>query len=302
MKIMRLKLREISAPILFTFTSLAIAACDDRSRQTAPIPRDPLEQDSTKLPEPPATQPGQDTVTLPNMPVELYGRFRMQWAPTDYREVFYEAKGLPVRIIQENQYVQGSDITRKTTYDFVYDAQARLIQLKLDNGAYVKYYYEGSKLIETREHAKDNLLLITSTYAYAGDKITQIYRVNSFKKVETQFRLLYDQRGNLIEYREYAKNKNNGLFDTYSSTKYSGYDNKRNVENLWMVYPFLPGYSFASNNAGVIRFYFFDGNVEKEVRGRKTITYEYLENGYPSRKAERGSSGSLETTYSYKGL
>ena len=299
MKMIGIKPSKICSPLLLSLSLLA-AACEDKTPETEPGTRNPVENDSTKVPKPPVNQPGQDS--LPTMPVELYGRIRMQWAPTDYREAFYDAKGLPVRIIQENQYVQGSDETRKISYDFFYNAQENLTELKLDNGAYVTYHYQGKKVIETKEYAKDHRLIVASTYAYAGDKITQIRRVNSYKNLETQLRMFYDERGNLTEYREYAQNKDTGQFETYSSTRFSEYDNKRNVENLWMVYPFLPGYIFAGNNAGSVRFYFFDGNAEKEVPGRKTVSYEYLKNGYPARKLERGAKGSLESTYSYKGL
>ncbi|WP_035333690.1 hypothetical protein [Dyadobacter crusticola] len=89
------------------------------------------------------------------------------------------------------------------------------------------------------------------------------------------------------------------FFDTYSGMKLANYDNKRNVENLWTIYPFLQGYQFSKNNPGSIRFYRFDGNVEKEVPGRKTIRYEYLANGCPARRTEQSDNGSLLTTYNY---
>ncbi|WP_031529282.1 hypothetical protein [Dyadobacter crusticola] len=53
----------------------------------------------------------------------------------------------------------------------------------------------------------NGILLITRTYSYAGDRITQIHQTNNRKKLEMQFRFYYNQNGNLTEKREYVKNQ-----------------------------------------------------------------------------------------------
>jgi hypothetical protein len=115
-----------------------------------------------------------DDLPAPNKPVELYRRLKMQWAPTDYREIFFDAQGQPVRMVTEAQYIQGSEVTKKIVYEFLNGEDGKVKRLTLDNGSYVNYTYEGDRLKTTEEYTRNNLLLTTSNYHYTGDKLSRV--------------------------------------------------------------------------------------------------------------------------------
>jgi len=245
-----------------------------------------------------------DVVRLPDdAQIEVFGKVRMQWAPTDFREIVYDAAKNPVRVRQENLFVENSDITRKVQYDFLYDENQHLKQIRTDK-FYINYSLEGDHVKETKEYALDETLIRTRTYFYNGNKLSKLVQTDSPANYETQFHFFYDENSNLKEMREYQKNNQTGYFDKYNAVRYSAYDDKKNVENLWMIYPYLPNVSFSNNNFGQISFYHFDGKSVTETSARKFFSYQYDKNGYPVSRKETGSNGgiSLTAAYTYSGI
>jgi hypothetical protein len=103
----------------------------------------------------------------------------------------------------------------------------------------------------------------------------------------------------MTEQREYHANETTGTFDSYSATRYEKFDNKLNVENLWVNYPFIPGLVFWRNNYTAMSSYYFDGKQETETSAPSTFQYEYLENGYPAYRHKKTGTYNLSTTYNY---
>jgi hypothetical protein len=232
MKVFRFQIQKIIYALFLAISMLQLSGCKDR------LPTDPSDRDD---------------LPAPNKPVESYRRLKMQWAPTDYRDVFYDAQGRPVRLVTEALYIQDSNVTKKIIYDFLYGEDGKLAKLALDHGSYVVYTYEGNKLKTTQEYAKSNQLLTTNTYHYTGDKLSRVLIVSQHDNTKIQLQYFYDDRGNLNEEREYYANETTGEFDKYSATRYEKFDNKLNVENLWFKYPFVPGLIVWHNNYGSVK-------------------------------------------------
>lgn len=290
------------------FALIQLAACNNHE---LPGPVDDLEKgdsvsipvpgDSLEVPADSLSVPG-DTVNIPEVPIEVYGRIRMQWAPTDYREIYFDGDKSPVKTIQENLYVQNSDITRKTEVSFFYNENKQLKQTRSSNGTYVNYTYENNQVKKTEEFASDGFLIKTRHYEFDGNKLLKVLETNHYNLKEAEVRYFYGAFGNLTEVRDYIKNSETQAFDRYNAVRYSNYDARKNSENLWTVYPYLPTVQFAVNNFREVSFFYFDGKVEKEVSQRKHFSYQYNPEGYPTQRTETGSGYTLTAAYSYTGI
>lgn len=309
---LRMKQFQVKTPSLHFATLLSIFLIQLTACKKEATLIDPVEnKDTISIPVPTDSIPAPvDTLASPNDslpgpidPIELYGKMRMQWAPTDYREIFYDADKYPIRTVQENLYVQNSNITRKVQVDFTYNSARQLIQTRSSNGTYVNYTYEGNQVKTTEEFASDGFLLKIRTYHFEGNKLLKVTESNHYSRKDSEIRYYYGTWGNLTEVRTYAKNPETKAFDSYNAVRYLNYDYQKNSENLWTVYPYLPNVQFAQNNFQEVAFFYFDGKVEKEVSTRKKYTYQYTSEGYPARRIETGASGlTLTADYSYTGL
>jgi hypothetical protein len=294
-------------PFLLILFVLQLSACNDNSLPkpadsytqidtlVTPIPVDSLEQPNDADPTPPI-----DSTTID--PIQVFGRFRMQWAPTDYRDIYYDAAQSPIRTIRENLYVQNTDITRKEEITFLYNENKQLTQTRSSNGTYVNYFYKGNQVQKTEEFASDGFLLATRNYHFEGNKLLKVLEINHYGKGETETRYYYGTWGNLTEARTYAKNPETQAFDTYTAVHYSKYDTQKNRENLWMIYPYLPSTEFSQNNFGEVSFFAFDGKELTEVSQRKLFSYAYNQEGYPTQRVQIGNGFTLTANYSYTGL
>ncbi|GAA4402659.1 hypothetical protein GCM10023187_17960 [Nibrella viscosa] len=178
--------------------------------------------------------------------------------------------------------------------------------MTLDKGYYNKYYYEGGQLKRSEEYDSRNRLALSHTYAYNAQQqlselITQVLDPLEEGSTEIKRSYTYDNWGNVTEEKMSVKQPGKEVYTLASITRYEGYDQQKSAENLTEFYPYLPQIKMNVNNPGKRIALDPDGNT---IRSTQTYTYQYNEQGYPSRKTVQTQSGatvtSITATYQYE--
>ncbi|MDO1444936.1 hypothetical protein Q0590_01670 [Rhodocytophaga aerolata] len=215
---------------------------------------------------------------------------KITWRATDFQQYTYLPDGKIASYISQWLYMN-NDVQeiKRTTANFTYDAAGYLDKIVFDSGFFNKYYYEGTVLKKMEEYDNSNRLRLTHTYIYNSngrltESLSQVHdlfegEANQFKHVYA-----YDARGNLTEQKLFNKLPNQTTFTLSSITRYEGYDDKKSVDNLAIVFPYLPGITFYVNNPGKQTTLAADGTTISFVN---SSTYSYNEKGYPAQKTVR---------------
>ncbi|GAA4408241.1 hypothetical protein GCM10023187_29830 [Nibrella viscosa] len=226
---------------------------------------------------------------------------KLSYSANDYHEVAYNADGAISRYHNQYLYNPADGYIQKFTSDFQYDANKRLVRLNRNHGSYVKYFYEGDKVVKTEEYNSYNELIGSHTYQYAVDRLTASYdvtiNVSQNRRFESKTTFEYDTKGNLTNRSLFNRNLETGEYKLDFSILYSNYDDKKFVENLTEVNPYLPGVVFKVNNPGLKVLKNRDGY---ELTGREQYSYTYNADGYPLTRRTTGAGGTMNATYSYQ--
>ncbi|GAA4456249.1 hypothetical protein GCM10023189_25160 [Nibrella saemangeumensis] len=226
---------------------------------------------------------------------------KLSYSANDYQEVTYQADGSIARYNSQYLYNPSDGYVQKFTSEFQYDPNKRLVRLNRAYNSYVKYFYEGDKVVKTEEYNGYNELIGSHTYQYAVDRLTASYDVtinaSSGKRFESKTTFEYDAKGNLTNRSQFYRNLETGEYKLDFSILYSNYDDKKFVENLTEVNPYLPGVTFKVNNPGLKVLKNRDGY---EMTGREQYSYTYNADGYPLTRRASGEGGTLNATYSYQ--
>ncbi len=233
--------------------------------------------------------------------VSVYKRVKIAWSKSDYVEYTMDGSDKPLRYWSQYIYVQGTDKLQLRFYDFVYNEKQEVKRMILDNGAYVTYTYYGGQISHTEEFAANGQLLATRDYAYSADgkQLTGIQQYQFQGTAKTGMRYEFDyEAGNLTEMRQLQERSDKaGEYSLGLVTRYARYDQKKHVQNLSTVYPYLPGVVFRLNNPGLVTFY--DANGQEITASRKQYTYTYNAQGYVLTHTESGAGGTLNADYTY---
>lgn len=249
--------------------------------------------------------PEKDTIaTKPNNhdSVSVFKRVVISWAPSDFVELIMDGGNNPLRYTTQFLYEQGTDKVRMVKHDFMYGPNQQLTRLKLDNGFYVTYTYEAGRIVRTDQYGSIGNLIATRHYEYgAANQLIGIqqFQVVGQEKIGMRYQFIYTD-GNLSEIRQTNQDSQTGQYSHSVSTRFSMYDQQKNVENLQTIYPYLPGVTFSKNNPRLITFHDEQGN--EITTARKQFEYTYNAQGYVVTRTESGAGSTLKSTYSYSGF
>ncbi len=231
--------------------------------------------------------------TRDNTPQPADASFRIKkvtWSANAFEEYTYLPDGKIASYV--SQWVNmnnGVQEIKRITANFTYDAAGYLNKIVFDSGFYNKYYYEGTVLKKMEEYDNNNRLRLAHTYTYSSngrltESLSQVHDL--FEGEANQFKLTYtyDTQGNLTEQKLTNKLPNQTTFTLSSITRYEGYDDKKSVDNLTVVFPYLPGITFYVNNPGKQTTLGPDSTTVSFVH---SSTYSYNEKGYPAQKTVR---------------
>ncbi|GAB4037480.1 hypothetical protein [Spirosoma jeollabukense] len=233
--------------------------------------------------------------------INVFNRVKMSWAPTDYKEVEYDASKKPIRYTQQNLYNQGTGEVRKVVHNLIYSGM-QLTRLDVSDGSYVTYSYDGDKVSRTEEFSANGKLVATRTYQYFPDnRLKRMDEINlgGARKVETAMTFAYDNKGNLIQLVDLTKYPETGTYQVEMVTRYTNYDSKKNVSNLWALYPLLPNVTLQVNNAATVTQYLEGPDGAEMLFHTSQYVYQYNAQDYPTSHTHTDSGGVLTATYSY---
>ncbi|MFC5408779.1 hypothetical protein ACFPMF_05640 [Larkinella bovis] len=287
---------------------LGITACNRTTNDLiSPQPSggSPKDSLSVQLPDKHPTDDlsGSPTDQNPD-PVSVYQRTRITWAPSDYQEIRRDAAGVPVHYTSQYLYAMGTDQVRRTDYQLQYDSAQRLtrvdqsIQIGKNPATrlYTLYQYEGNQLTGSEEFSSAGYRLASYSYQYsAPNQLRQIEETHYNSQKQSRKTFQYDGQGNLTTLSIYWKSVQDATYKLETVTHFEQYDNQKNVENLFTLFPLLPGVQFRANNYQTKIVRAKDGTE----LSRETVRYLYNEQGYPTQKTVTGAGGSLTATYSY---
>lgn len=281
---------------------LLLGAC---SPEDAPVPvkqPDIVKPDPVSKPDNFTSNPQTDPVKEPELPAgTLLKLKKIAYHSTDYQELSYNADGSVARYHSQHLYNPQDGYVQKFTSDFQYDQQNRLVRLNRAYGSYVTYAYEGNKVVKTEEYNGYNELIGSHRYEYTGERLTTSYdlqiTVTTGRRFESKTTFEYDASGNLTRRVLYSRNLGTGQYSLETSFLYSQYDDKKFMENLTEVNPYLPGVVFKVNNPGLKVVLNRNG---QELTGREQYSYTYNADGYPLTKQVITQGGTLNATYSYQ--
>lgn len=233
--------------------------------------------------------------------INVFNRVRVSWAPTDYKEVEYDASNKPVRYTRQNLYNQGTGEVRKVVHNLIYSGK-QLTRLDVSDGSYVTYSYDGDKISQTEEFGPNGKLTVTRTYQYFPDnRLKRVEETNlgGARKVETAITFAYDNKGNLTQLVDLTKYPETGMYQVEMVTRYTNYDSKKNISDLWTLYPILPTVTLQVNNAATVTQYIEGPDGTDMLFHTSQYVYQYNTQGYPTSHTHTDSGGTLTATYSY---
>jgi hypothetical protein len=205
---------------------------------------------------------------------------------TDYT---YDNQGLLITLKKGISLVEE---TESSTMHLAYDANKKIKEAWDEHDQKIVYEYEGNTLVKTR-HYYGPVLTFTRDYvrnSFGAIKEVVIHEGDK-DAVFRKYTYLYDFKGNITQERKYWTF--NDSLTLVSTTIYSNYDNKKNVEPWY----FLPGTLKMKNNPGTIT------HISHSASGGTTVdvlTYQYNEKGYPvSLQYKHGNEPAWNFAYQY---
>ncbi|GAB3945154.1 hypothetical protein GCM10028805_13780 [Spirosoma harenae] len=287
--------QQILAAILVLF----VTACQNPI--TDPIPTEPTKPDSSTITQPgnTTTAPGNTTATQPIDSTKATQRVKISWSDNDFQEILYDATALPVQYTSQYVDNQGTGHVRRYVYKLRYNPDKHLTRMDVIGEAgssYTTYQYTGNQVSQTSQYAADGRLVSTCTYQYAApNRLSQVDETSVFNQAAERRTYQYDATGNLSLLSTYTKEATSDTYVLQHTLAFTEYDSQRDVENLLVHMPLLPGVSFRTNNYGL--------KILRDKSGRELsrerYTYAYNEQGYPIKQIRTGPGGSLTATYTY---
>ncbi len=200
--------------------------------------------------------------------LKTFSRNSNAYNPSRYYTFAYDAAGKLTDLLETADSTPGAATTDSTHYSYGADG-------KLAKKEYYRVWDPGSAELQ---HVYE--------YTYTPGKVDELYLTVSSG---TGFRQVYtvNDSGNvtLIEvYTGVTTTNHTGTFD--GSITYSNYDNKRAIQESFPDAFLFPGNN--ANNVGAVAYSW----------GGYSYTYEYNEDGYPTKRVDGGAA----TTYTYQRL
>lgn len=232
-------------------------------------------------------------IPIPETPVERVKQILK--SPTDIQSFEYNEMGKVSRYISQWQFVQNDPASvKKIIYDFVYDTNGSLSQVKFGNSK-INYYYQNNLLYKTEETDGKSEILNERIYTYENNRLHEEYtNVKNLRTglYDTFIRIFkYDAKGNLIKEEEFYKEAGKQAFIPSGRTEYDAFDDKANPDVMTFRFPFLPMIEFFKNNPGKTTHYLSNGNVLNEL----SFTYVYNDKNYPVKKIQKFIQDNLMT-------
>lgn len=224
-------------------------------------------------------------------------------SPNDFQVFDYDEKGNIIKYTAQNIYRPDGAI-QVLTQLFEYDSENRLSKVVSAYG-YSKYFYK-DKVLEKIEnyYTSNNQLLSTSFYTFNQKKqLVETVEVIAKPIEDTPSQIKrtyqYDAKGNMTQQAYLFLNKNNE-FELSYTVFYEDYDDKKSIDNLLFMYPYLPDAKFYENNYRRMKTVYPNGTVDEKVY---LFDYQYNDKGFPISKvqsvANRPDVISIRFEYSY---
>lgn len=249
--------------------------------------KDPIE------PNPPVSQRQQPNPLPANALIK-----QLKWSETDHSTVTYNAENLPLQLRSQWQFVEGDPSQIRTlVYDFQYDSQNRVTEVRQIGGFVTKYSYHGNLVHVAKDFYPGGALANETVFIYKGNQIVQEdFRVtNPLGEAPTVYKRIlgYDLKGNLNKVEMYEQGENLE-FKLLQTLTYSDFDDKINTRTWLQRYPYLPQVRWQFNNPR-------KGTIKNGDEQAKTITYVYDYNteGLPITNFETGPGGTFDMQLLY---
>ncbi len=223
---------------------------------------------------------------------------QIKWSETDHYTFSYNDQNQPLQLRNQWQFVQGDPTQiHQIVYDFQYNTQQRLRQVTQTGGITTRYFYQENLMQKIQDVYPGGVVVNETVYLYANGRIVQEnYTVSPptgqppsiYKRI-----LGYDDRGNLNKVETYEQ-KENMSFQLIQTNEYSDFDDKINVRNWLMRYPYLPQVRWQFNNPGKETIRLGEG-LPKTL----TYTYQYNAQGLPVSVNESRPGGALTAQFIY---
>lgn len=228
------------------------------------------------------------------------------WSNNDLQSFQYNNVGQVTQYLVQNTSPNAkTGSAKKLLAYFEYDANKLLNKVAFDNGFSIRHYYENNRLKKSEEYDNKNRLALTHTYfctpkGQLRELITRVHDPRDENNSEIKRLYTYDSRGNVIEENTSVRKLDSEVFYLVSVVRYEGYDQRRSVENLTELSPYLPQISMNVNNPGKRTVI---GNDGRTVLSVQTYTYQYNAQGYPTQKTiqteSRDNVPTTKATYEY---
>ncbi|SFE89913.1 hypothetical protein [Thermoflexibacter ruber] len=207
-------------------------------------------------------------------------------SPTDFQVFDYDEKGNIIKYTAQNTYRPDGAI-QVLTQLFEYDSENRLSKVVSAYG-YSKYFYK-DRVLEKIEnyYTSNNQLLSTSFYTFNQKKqLVETVEVIAKPIEDTPSQIKrtyqYDAKGNMTQQAYLFLNKNNE-FELSYTVFYEDYDDKKSIDNLLFMYPYLPDTRFYENNYRRMKTVYPNGAIDEKVY---LFDYQYNDKGFPISKAQ----------------
>lgn len=231
----------------------------------------------------------------PQKPAKSLKQLRLDYADTDFQEVEYDTAGLPQHYVSQYLYIQGTGEVKRLEFTFKYGPDKRLYRLNGSDGSYTQYMYEGGLVAhaERYDQAGKPRSLVTLRYNTAN-QLTEMEEAfyADHRNVRSEYQ--YDANGNLSQLKLTERTGETAPWQPTFTFFYSGYDDKKNPENLWACDPLIPQIKLRQNNPGLEVVHDRVGETS-----RKQHTYTYSAEGYPLTRTTTAPGGTLTTRYNY---
>ncbi|QHT71400.1 hypothetical protein GXP67_34455 [Rhodocytophaga rosea] len=201
----------------------------------------------------------------------------------------YDSQGLLVTLKKGISLVEE---TESSTIHLSYDANKQIKEAWDDHDQKIVYEYQGNTLVKTR-HYHGPVLIFTRDYVRNGAGAIKEVQIHEGEKepIFRKYSYTYDWKGNIIQELKYWTFKDS--LTLVSTTLYSNYDTKKNVEPWY----FLPGTLKMKHNPGIITHISHINNGSKSVN---VLTYQYNKEGYPvSLQYKHDNEPAWNYTYQY---
>ncbi|WP_143100855.1 hypothetical protein [Spirosoma endophyticum] len=164
------------------------------------------------------------------------------------------------------------------------------------------YSFDGDNVSRSEEFSVNGKLVATITYQYFPDnrlKRVEETNIGGARKIETAMTFAYDNKENLMQMVDLTKYPETGTYQVEMVTRYTNYDSKKNVSDLWTLYPILPTVTLQVNNAATVTQYIEGPDGAEMLFHTSQYVYQYNAQGYPTSHTHTDPGGTLTATYSY---